>query len=373
LNLLRERLNDDNVLSYYEIEKKSIVDVLEIFKSINNGGTKLSPSNLLFSTVITSWEEGRDVMDELILQLNEEQVLYIKEDFLIRTCAYLMDQPAAVKLETLTDAVVREIRDNWVRIKEAVLNTKNFLKNHNIGHLVISSYNSLMPIIYYFYHMKAQKLSSDTDRELFKFFVISQLFGLFSGNSTNTLDSVRKHMCENQTLGAVIEPFQLKLLFDIDLSAGRINAFKISRPQIEKLIDSTYYGDTKAYVLLCLLQPGLKKTSLGDSYDVDHVCSKDELKKFINYKRGDERKKLENLKNGVFNLQLLDYRQNRQDKNAVSLYDWVVTQKQSVPFDPFEGVSDSLYRLDDVNIFERFCSERRQLMINELERLLGQS
>ena len=374
LNLLRIRLNDDNVLSYYQIENTNIVDVLEIFKRINNGGTKLSPSNLLFSTVITSWETGRDVMDDFIAQINNEQIINIKEDFLIRTCVYLMNNPAAVKIEALTDSVVCSIRDNWDKIKDAIIKTKNFLKNHNISHSVISSYNSIMPIIYYFYHAKLKYDKSTTDVELFKFFVVSQLFGLFSGNSTNTLDNVRKHMCINHQLGELIEPFKYESLFDIDLSAGRINAFKISRQQIEKLIDTTNYGEPKAYVLLCLLQPEIKVTNIGDYFDIDHVCSKNELKKFTKYKRGDERQKLDALKNGIFNLQLLDYRQNRNDKNSDTLFEWAVNKKQFIKFDPFANETDkNIYKLNDMQVFERFCSERKKMMINELINLLENS
>lgn len=370
LNLLRERLNNDSILSYYEIENTNIEDVLEIFKRINNGGTKLSPSNLLFSTVITSWESGRDEMDTFISQVNREGIICIKEDFLIRTCMYLMDNPAAVKIEALTDSAVCKVKDNWDNIKTAVLKTKEFLKSHNISHDVISSYNSIMPIIYYFYHMKSSKIDKFLEEELFKFFVVSQLFGLFSGNSTSTLDTVRKHMCKDQKLGAVIEPFRFDSLFDIDLSAGRINAFKITKEQIEKLVDTTYYGDVKAYIILCFLQPEIKVTNIGNYYDIDHVCSKDELKKFIKYKKGDKRQHLENLKNGIPNLQLLDYRQNRNDKNAATLYEWVVNKRQSIKFDPFKDEDTKMYKLNDINTFEDFYSKRREMMVNALYQLL---
>ncbi len=375
LAILRQRLNDDEIINYHVIENTDIVDVLEIFKRINNGGTKLSPANLLFSTVITSWEEGREEMDEFISSINKEDVLHLKEDFLIRTCAYLMNQPSAVKIETLTTAVILSIKNNWTKIKAAVTATKNFLKDLNISHNVILSYNSIMPIIYYFYHFGGADIGDTARKELFKFFVVSQLFGLFGGSSAGALDAVRKAMCKYGRLGELKLPFTLKSLFNIDLSAGRINAFKIERDEIVKLVDTTYYGNKKAYILLCLLQPGVRLKAMGDYLDIDHVCSKKQLKGFTRYKKTGEKSRVDSIKNGLPNLQLLDYAQNRGDKKADSLYEWVVEKENHIPFDPFTSEADSekrkaLYQLKDIAAFETFYEKRRKLMIDKLCDLL---
>ena len=85
------------------------------------------------------------------------------------------------------------------------------------------------------------------------FFSISQMFSLFGGSSATTLDLIRKKMCINEELGKVIMPFSLSNLYDIDLSAGRLHAFKISKEQVERLVDSVSYGDKKSYVMLSLL------------------------------------------------------------------------------------------------------------------------
>lgn len=75
LEKLRWYINDSEIINYMHIDNRGITDVLEIFKRINNGGTPLSPSNLLFSTVITSWEKGREEMDDFIKVINDERII----------------------------------------------------------------------------------------------------------------------------------------------------------------------------------------------------------------------------------------------------------------------------------------------------------
>lgn len=367
LNKLRWLLNEAKILNYHTINNTNIEDVLEIFKRINNAGTPLSPANLLFSTVITSWENGRDKMDEFIQSINKEGTIIIREDYLIRVCVYLMNCPAANKIETLTKDVIKTIETNWDKIKEAIINTKNFLKKNNIFDVAIVSYNALLPVIYYYYHCPKNKIVV-SEKQLLYFFTISQLFSLFGGSSSSTLDKVREKMCVDKQLGNVIIPFNIRNLFDIDLSAGRINAFKISREQVERLVDDLRYGNKKAFVLLCLLQPEI--TINSNIYDVDHVCSKDELGCLFKKKRGEARKDLENKKNSIPNLQLLAYNQNRGDKNDDTLYTWVVEKKNVIPFDPYLD-EPGKHRIGSIEDFLDFYNKRRNMIINYLCECFG--
>ncbi|MPM83205.1 hypothetical protein SDC9_130268 [bioreactor metagenome] len=249
------------------------------------------------------------------------------------------------------------------------MKAKNFLKQNNIFDEAILSYNALLPIIYYYYYSKETNYK-DAEKQLMYFFSISQMFSLFGGSSATTLDLIRKKMCSNEELGKVLTPFALSNLYDIDLSAGRIHAFKINKEQVERLVDSVSYGDKKSYVMLSLMQPQIVLG--GNYYDVDHVCSKNELKKLFNYQRGETRQKLESKKNNIVNLQLLEYRQNRTDKSDVSLYEWVVEMKNKVPFDPYENENNpELYKMDSIERFEDFHSKRRQLVIDYLCECFG--
>ena len=377
LEYLRWYINDAEIIIVHSIKNTNISDVLEIFRRINNGGTKLSPANLLFSTVITSWDKGREKMDDFITMINGDGVICIKEDFLIRACLYLLNKPAAAKIEILTKDVVELIKNNWEKIKDSIIDTKKFLKKHNIYAEAILSYNVLLPIVYYYYHLDpstSKKAQKESEEQLFYFFAISQMFSLFGGSSASTLEAVRKKLCRDydSAPGELIMPFNIKNLFDIDLSAGRIHAFKIDKEQIENLVDTVSYGQQKAFCLLCLLQPNIVINA--GYYDVDHVCSKDELRTVSRYKRSEERIDLDRKKNLISNLQLLDYKQNRTEKNADSLYTWVVEKKNTIPFDPYRNDNcNEKYKINSIEDFLNFYEKRRSLIIAYLCNCFGVS
>ena len=375
LESLRSTINDERIINIHTIKNKDIYNALEIFKRINNGGTPLSTSNLLFSTVITSWDKGREEMDDFVSSINQEGVLVLQEYTLVRICLYLMNKPSAAKMDMLTKDVVDSIKNNWDSIKKAIIDTKNFLKKHNIFNAAIISYNALLPIVYYYYYQKPNCSTEEkktSEQQLFYYFAISQLFSLFGGHSASVLDAVRKSMCidyENDP-GNIITPFEVKNLYEIDLSAERIHAFKIGKEQIEKLVDSVHYGDKKAFSLLSFLQPDIVLKS--GEYDIDHVCSKDELHTVFKKKRKEERKELENKKNLVSNLQLLDYQQNRTDKNAAPLYTWVVEKRNKISFDPYENDNDNeKYKITSIEVFLEFYNKRRGKIVDYLCDCLG--
>ena len=71
LVLLFERLVKDKLINYFEIENTdSIDDVLEIFVRVNSGGTVLSKSDLLYSTIVSHWDGARDEVDRLLVTIN---------------------------------------------------------------------------------------------------------------------------------------------------------------------------------------------------------------------------------------------------------------------------------------------------------------
>ena len=375
LERLRKCINDVKIISIHSIENTNINDVLEIFTRINNGGTPLSPSNLLFSTVITNWEKGREEMDSFITSINKENVITIKEDFLIRACLYLNNKPASAQISILNTSVVEEIKSNWDRIKNAIFQTKDFLYENNIYDEAIISYNAILPIAYYFYHTKRKK-QDESKKNLFTFFIIAQLFSIFGGHSDSMLENVREKMCKTdekgKMLGDLIEPFDIKNLLTIKLSNGT-SAFGIKRQQIENLVDTVGYGHKKSKILLCFLQPGIvlhKKN--GTYYDEDHVCSQKEVNAQAAYKDDSIKNVICEKRDLISNLQLLEEGKNRGDKKDATLYKWKIEKHNSIPFDPFENETDlDKYVIDSIEKFYEFYEARRKMIIDYLCECFG--
>ena len=81
---------------------------------------------------------------------------------------------------------------------------------------------------------------------------------------------------------------------------------------------------------------------------------------------------MEKMKNGLPNMELLTARENREEKNALTLYQWVVEKNHSVAFDPFENRSNKdCYKLETIEVFKDFYAQRRELIINALCEKLG--
>ena len=78
------------------------------------------------------------------------------------------------------------------------------------------------------------------------------------------------------------------------------------------------------------------------------------------------------MKNSIVNLQLMEYRQNRTDKNDVSLYEWVVEKKNRIPYDPYENDNNpDAYKIDTIEKFKDFYDKRRSLIIEYLCKCFG--
>ena len=152
---LVNRLHKEQVISFYEIKNQTSLDtVAEIFIRINSGGSILSKSDLLFSTVISNWQDGRDIIDTLIKDIKLLGYA-IDTDFVMRSCLYLIGSPILFKVENFNADIVSLIIENFenetkdIDIKSAIYNCFLFLKNElGLADKTLKSKNVLIPIIY---------------------------------------------------------------------------------------------------------------------------------------------------------------------------------------------------------------------------------
>ena len=63
---LYERLKINELINYFEVTGDSMDDVLDIFVRVNSGGTILSKTDLLFSTIVAYWQSARDEIDDFL-------------------------------------------------------------------------------------------------------------------------------------------------------------------------------------------------------------------------------------------------------------------------------------------------------------------
>ena len=85
LNKLNKVIREDKILNYYLETEQDLDKVLDIFIRTNDGGTKLTFSDLLMSVLTTHWKESRDEFDELIKDVRSFGDFNISSDLIIKS------------------------------------------------------------------------------------------------------------------------------------------------------------------------------------------------------------------------------------------------------------------------------------------------
>ena len=84
---LHQRLVIEELLNYYEIDDPDLDNILDIFVRVNSGGTVLSKSDLLFSTIVAHWQNGREEIEDFLKAINNKgRKFWFDNDFIMRCC-----------------------------------------------------------------------------------------------------------------------------------------------------------------------------------------------------------------------------------------------------------------------------------------------
>ena len=362
LSLLHTRLVRDEIINYFEVEEDSIDNVLDVFVRINAGGTVLSKSDLLFSTIVSHWNEARDKIDRLLSEINKMgEGFKFNNDFIMRTCLYLLDMPVSLKVETFKEDSITKIKENWDSICSSIKDTVGLLCDFGFNSENMISYVAVSPMVYY--RFKGGDYDKKSKNELRKYIIIAQVKQIFGAASNSALTSIREALkkVSNKT-------FDMNYLNDIRFTGDR--TLRFTEEEVDNLFDSLEIG-AYTFMILSLLYPNLR---YGQSkFHQDHMHPK----------TGFEEKKIKDLvldngrviddetkedwrrkRNTLANLQLLEGGEN-QSKNSEPLIDWLKKPENLdiVKYLP-QGVSY------DLSNFEEFMEKRQKLMSDELKRIL---
>ncbi len=360
--LLHTRLVTDEIINYFEVEKDSIDSVLDIFVRVNSGGTVLSKSDLLFSTIVSHWDNARDEIDKLLSEINKKgEGFKFSNDFIMRTCLYLLDMSVALKVETFKKDSVLKIEENWESIRKAIIDTVDLLNEFGFNSENMVSYVAVAPMVYYRY--KGGNFDSSSKAELRKYIVIAQVKQIFGTASNSALTSIREALKVTPT-----NSFSMASLQTIRFTGDR--SLRYTAEEIDSMFD-TYEIGAYTFMLLSLLYPNLKYSQKGFHQDHMHPYSGFEENKIKglelpNKKVIDEVTKEDwrRRRNTLANLQLLEGREN-ESKNDVPLAKWldIAENRENVKYLP-SGMS---YELAN---FEEFIRKRQELMSKELKDIL---
>ena len=138
---------DDNSspINYFDVPTDcSMNDVLKVFIRVNSGGIILSKTDLLFSTIVSYWDKGREKVEELIKEINDQgQKFKFTNDFIMRTCLCVLDFPISLKPETFTKENVERIKASWASIAKSIKELVKLIVDFGFCHDNLVSYNAL--------------------------------------------------------------------------------------------------------------------------------------------------------------------------------------------------------------------------------------
>ena len=367
ITALFTRLKIDKLINYFEVESDSIDDVLDIFVRVNSGGTVLSKTDLLFSTIVSYWDKGREEIDNLLSSINKIGDHYsFTNDFIMRACLYAMDMSIALKVETFGKDNVKLIEKAWTNLKTSIKDTVNLLNELGFNAENIIADNAILPIIYYRYHYGADALKNDEKNnvqlELRKYLVISQIKHIYGQSTNSTLITIRTELKKHS------EKFKLSFLQNLSFIGKK--DLKYTAEDIEGWFDE-YEKNAYTFMLLSLLYPDFKYGQKGFHQDHMHPYSsfENDLSSLVlpdGRKMDSEKETLwKRQRNTLANLQLLEGREN-EHKNATPLIEWLkipANKEAAKPYLP----NDIDYGLAN---FDQFIEKRKELMFVKLKEIL---
>lgn len=349
---LWSNLKYHELINYYPEREASMDKVLDIFIRTNAGGTKLSKSDLLFSTIKRNWSNAREEFKTLINNINRNDKYNFNHDFVLKTCLVLFSNSQndiKYSVGNINPQLIRNIENEWTNIVKSItiivdlIDTKYKLSSNK----VISSYNALIPLIYFVYKNKLSTVNNDNSILMKRWLIKILLNGIFGGQA-DTMLYISKNSIDKSK--EKVFPF-----YEINNS---IDATKKSFDSIDGILnkEKLKYNSSDSFLILSLLYIDINFNASynGNLPQQDHIYSQSWLR---------ENKVKEQLINSIFNIQFLDAYCN-QSKSSIDIIDWLNQISQEDKQKHF--IPEGEWDLDN---FEEFLAKRKKLFKERLEPL----
>ena len=212
LERLYQTVHADEAIAYYTETDQDYDRVLDIFVRANEGGTKLSKSDLLLSMVTSNWDgvNAREEIFSFVDRLNTELTRKndFNKDFIMKSCLVLTDLPVAYKVQNFNNTNLTTIREAWPAIRDAVERGVDLANSFGIDRDNLTSVNALIPVIYYLLKNPGVTFRGSTPFEVSnadsmrRWLIVSLLKGAFGRASDSLLRDIRAAIASTDCPGA---------------------------------------------------------------------------------------------------------------------------------------------------------------------------
>ena len=373
LDRLYRAIWKDEVVAYYTESDQDYDRVLDIFVRANEGGTKLSKSDLLLSMITSKWDgvNARDEIYDFVDRLNERRLRKndFDKDFVMKTCLVVTDLPVAYKVKNFNNQNLQKIQDSWDHIKSAIERAVDLVNFFGIDRDNLTSANALIPLIYYLFRRPSLTLRGSTPFEagnasrVRKWIGTALLNGVFGGSSDNLLRDTRTVI---QALNGSQADFPVEQITEVIQRSGRTASFD-DYHTVDSVLSLTY-GLRLTFLALTLLY---EESGWGTmTFHQDHIFPQSLFKPRSLEAAGLDTTQVDQYRskmNRIGNLQLLLAHENTA-KLDTPFEEWITTRdggfkkRHLIPDDP------DLCKLER---FEAFIEAREKLIAARLKKLFA--
>lgn len=206
LTRLWQVVHHEESLAYYLEREQSYDKVLDIFIRANDGGTKLSRSDLLMSMVTLRWQQfnARSETETVTYQMREslDHDTAFDRDYLLRAGLFFNDLDFAFQLRNFTPRNIAIIESRWPAVSHALLFAATLFKRFGITGGALTGVNAVMLVACFLFKQQAGRpldawAVSDADQDRIRRWISAVLFhGVLSGAANVTMELYRRAITE---------------------------------------------------------------------------------------------------------------------------------------------------------------------------------
>jgi hypothetical protein len=258
LDRLHRVVWQDEIISFYTEKDQDYDRVLGIFVRANDGGTKLSKSDLMLSMISSKWsdisarEEIYSFVDAINGRLDRRNS--VTKDFVMKACLLLSGLSHVYQVKSFTNQNLETMRRNWGAIKVTLKRTFTLVNRFGIDRENLTSLNALLPIADYLHRVDVDLCEGTTpfhvkNAERIRRWLIAALLNrAFGGNSDEAIGVTRTAIESSWNDG---KDFPIARLYE-DLSRHRRRNVGYGEDSISQMLE-TRYGAKESFLLLSLM------------------------------------------------------------------------------------------------------------------------
>lgn len=346
LNKLYNKIFVEKLIRYTEIQDMKQDDALEMFVRFNSGGKALRKSEITMSILEAYWPSAKTEFGRLLVDSYEG----FGSDFIVRSALMLYGD---VVKSNINKQIAEDLKNNWHDFKKALKNLESVLKNMKIEvSRFSSSWNVLLPIIYFIYYNPNYMNNLDGIRA---YLIRAVLFTYFQSGTTGKLQQMKSNINDNE--------------YEITVDMlEQMNELRVTDGKIDDIINSERGSRVAGEALYFLSLEWLNKNY---KYEQDHLHPNERFDstKPVSVSMEDWLKWRSN-RNRLPNLQLLEGRSNGS-KNSMRLVDYYndMNDEQKSEFRKQALIPDGVSL--ELENFEEFYEKRKILLKIKIQHLMS--